>query len=117
MTPLTNTSIAAVAYHNKDGVHIRVYYQEESGDIMELAYDEPGGGWKQTDERGELLRVGRAKIGTGISAAAWDGSSQVGRHFALLVLLPGIERRRGGAPPGVPRSGFITSMDNRNWWR
>ena len=72
MGVLSRTPIAAIQFKAFSGVHKRVYYQDDVGNIRETCYDEDRG-WFIPDA--DIVGVGR--LNTGIAAVTWGNGTQV----------------------------------------
>ncbi|CCX34725.1 Similar to Fucose-specific lectin; acc. no. P18891 [Pyronema omphalodes CBS 100304] len=77
MGPILNrTPLAACAFSDGNGAHIRVYYQDTEGTVKETYYD---------DKAGWALRnpdvIGKAKLNTGIACCAWANGTQIRVYF------------------------------------
>ena len=69
---LNRTPLASIVFKDGNGTHIRVYYQDEDGNIRETFYDD-GNGWALRE--GDIVGVGR--LNTGIAATVWNNGTQV----------------------------------------
>ena len=77
MSVLNRTNIASITFTDDNGVHIRVYYQDNDGNIRETFYDQQSG-WALR----ELDIIGVGRLNTGIAATTWNRGSQVSVHGA-----------------------------------
>lgn len=71
-TILNRTPLASISFKDGNGDHIRVYYQDEAGNIRETFYDD-GNGWALREK--DIVGVGR--LNTGIAATVWNNGTQV----------------------------------------
>lgn len=69
---LTRTPLASISFQDNGGSHIRVYYQDTSGNIRETFYDD-NRGWQERPEN----VIGRGKLNTGIAVTQWANGTQV----------------------------------------
>jgi hypothetical protein len=69
---LNRTPLAATAFGDAQGQHIRVYYQSTTGQVKVTNYDE-GNGW--TTQTGDV--IGHAKLNTGLATISWDSGTEV----------------------------------------
>ena len=79
---LNRTNLASILYNDAGGIHIRVYYQDEIGDIHETCYDSTTGWTIKSDD---IIARG-ACMNTGIAAVSWD--SPTGRQVSIVYNKP-----------------------------
>ena len=71
-TILDRSPLASYSFTTSSGTHIRVCYQDESGNIKQTFYD-AGVGW---NTRSDPI-VGKADLNNGLAITGWNDGSEV----------------------------------------